>query len=217
MYHFARNSSISIPLSMLLYDGIVGLNAAQASILCNVICLDNGYIYDTADGTFKTSPVNPSISVSCYGAGNWLNGYYARLSIGAWVRGHYQCKFRHTPSGQEFATDFTVGLYMRRALGHSAVYSGTVLTLSAWVEEEGVIQTDYVSLTNCRILDSAGVVIAAGTLADNNTPSGGIFRFAPTVTLTPNTNYIFAATANVAAPATVSAYSFPLRVGLARP
>ena len=211
MHDVARNASISLPVDVLLFDGETPWSGQAANLTMRVLCLDNGYGLDTADNTFRAAPASPDVSMVAYEA--VAHNYYAVLSPGSWPRGHYRARITHT-GGQEFAYDFSVGLQQDLRLGFSGAYNGTVLTLSAWVEENGVVQTDYTALNSCKILDSAG-----SQLADlgNLTPTNGVFKVTPTITLVQSTNYIFACTAVVAGPATVANYQFPLRVGLARP
>ena len=202
-------------MSVTLYDAAGAARAGEASTTkVQVVCLDNGYMLDS-DGTFKTTPGSPLFATAALPS-PYTNLYQHRFNVSAWPRGQYLAMFS-AAGGEAYEQDFTVGLMTDRKIGYSAVYSGTVLTLSVWVEEDGIVQTEYVSLVSCKILNSVGSQITGGGLSDNTSPTAGVFTFVATVALTPNTNYIFDCVAQVAGGTGVTVYQFPLRAGLQRP
>ena len=217
MDHFPRTATISVPVTALVYDGTAPKISDTANTLTSVICLDNFYGLDFADNTLKATPGTATSANGVPTLTGFTNAYYKKLVAGAWPRGHYLAKTRNSTLASDYFYDFSLGLYIERKLGYSAAYTGSILTLSVWVEEQGLAQTDYVSLASVRIYDSAGTVITGGTLADNAAPSNGVFRFITTIALSPSTNYLFSCIASVAGPATTSNHQFPLRFGFARP
>ena len=106
---------------------------------------------------------------------------------------------------------------MKRSLGYSAVYNGTALTLSVWVEEDGVPQTDYTAIQNAQLLNAAGNLVTGGDLGNNTSPNNGIFTFTKTLALPAGSNYVFRCTATVPGPDSLNDYQFVLQSGLARP
>lgn len=216
--HFPRNSTVPVPIDVPLFDGINQLTGQAGNLTLRIICLENGYTLDNADGVFRTSPATPTQSLAAWTDYPYDYAAVIQPDLTKWARGHYRAVVRNSANGREFDYDFTLGMFVPRGLGYSAVYDGSTLNLSVWVEELGVVQTDYIQLSNCKILSSTGTVITGGNLGTNNSPSAdGTFHFAAVVALQPVTNYIFTADAVVAAPAGRSNYSYTLRVGLARP
>ncbi len=215
--HFPRNSTVPVPIDVPLFDGINQLTGQAGNLSLRVICLENGYTLDNADGVFRTSAASPTQSVSAWADYAYDYSLVIQPDLSKWARGHYRATIRHSTSGREFDFDFTLGLFVPRALGYSAVYDGSNLNLSVWVEELGIVQTDYTQLSNCKILSSTGTVISGGNLGTKTASADGTFNFVAAVNLLPVTNYIFTADAVAPAPAGRSNYSFTLRVGLARP
>lgn len=216
MEHLQRNSTIPIPIDRELYVGTTPQTGQAGNLTLQIMCLENGYRLDLSDGTFKASPATPTQGLTPYSA--FPADYSAIVAqTSSWPRGRYRGVITNTSTGQTYTYDFSIGLFIPRNLGFSAVYDGTILTLSVWVEEGGVCQTDYAALNNCKLMDGFGNVIAGGDFGNNVTPVDGIFSFQKPVALTPTTNYIFKCDASVAGPATRSNYSFNLRIGIARP
>lgn len=213
--HFPRNSSISLPIDVPLYNNVTPLTGEAANLALRVICLDNGYTFDNTDGQFRTSPALPTINLTPYT--DYTNNYFTLITQSNWPRAHYRARILHSTSGTEYDFDFTLGIFTSRGLGYSAVYVGGVLTLSMWIEEEGVVQNDYLSLANCQIMDASGNMLADGNLGTNSSPNGGVFSFENSVSLQPGSAYSFRCDAMVAAAATRGNMTFTLQAGLARP
>lgn len=212
--HFPRNSSIAIPIDIPLYSGITALTGEAANLSLVLVCLDNGYTLDNADGQFRTSPASPSISLVPYT--DYPNDYFTLLTQSNWPRGHYRAKIHHS-AGDDYNFDFTLGIFVPRSLGYSAVYSGGQLTISAWIEELGVVQNDYTSLSSCMVLDSFGNMLADGNFGTNSSPNNGVFNFSQSVSLQPSNAYSFLCNAVVPGAPTRGSMTFALQAGLARP
>jgi hypothetical protein len=213
--HLPRQTSFKLPVDIALFSGSSQLTGVAADLSMRLICLDNGYTLDQTDGVFRTSPAIPAFTMSPYT--DYPYDYFTVLTEASWPRGNYRALIRNSVTLAEYTYDFTLGLFVNRSLGYSVIYDGMSLNLSAWVEENGVAQTDYIALNNCNILNSTGTVIAGGTLGNNTVSTAGVFNFNPTVTLAATTNYIFTADAVVAGPATISNYTYTIRIGFARP
>jgi hypothetical protein len=213
--HFPRNSTVPIPIDVPLYSGTVPLSGEAANLSLVLICLENGYTLDHTDNVFRTGAVLPGQSLVAFT--DYSNDYSALIVPSGWARGHYRGHVHHSISGQDFNFDFTIGLFVERRLGLSAAYINGYLTISMWVEEGGVIQTDYTSLQNAVIMNSAGVPLVDGVMGNNSSPTSGIFQFIQAVNLAASTSYIVRCDAHAPAPATISPYVFTLANGLARP
>lgn len=216
MEHLQRNTTIPIPVDIALFSGTTPQTGQATNLTLEVFCLENGYILDLSDGTFKLSPATPTQGMAPYAAFAYDYAVILSQTIN-WPRGRYRAIINNTSTLQEYTYDFSLGLFVPRELGFSAVYDGTTLSLSVWVEEDGVCQTDYVALNNCKLMDGFGNVLAGGDWGNNAITTDGIFSFEKQVSLTPTSNYIFKCDALVAAPATRPNYSFNLRLGIARP
>jgi hypothetical protein len=229
MIHFPRNVSVTIPFPVLAFNPSAPSSpwsGEAAHTTTRVMCLDNSYEYDFTNALFAATPAGSSTgSVACPtktgGSGNaWNNTYIESLDVGTWPRGHYVVQIINdgtdaSGNQQVWSQDFSVGVYLQRGLGYSAVYDGATLTVAAWVEENGETQTDYLSMTGAKIYNADGSILA--TLTDNTTPVNGIFTFEATVGLTAQTAYVLEVIAAVAGPATLGNWQFKLRTGIARP
>jgi len=229
MIHFPRNASVTIPFPVLAFNPASPSSpwsGESAHMTTRVMCLDNSYEFDFTNSVFAATPSGASTgSVTCPtktgGSGNaWNNAYVESLNVGVWPRGHYVVQIiddgtDSSGNQQVWSQDFSVGMYLQRSLGYSAVYDGATLTVAAWVEENGEVQTDYLSMTAATIYNSDGSILT--TLTNNTTPVNGIFNFEATVGLTAQTAYVLEALAAVAGPATGSNWQFKLRTGMARP
>lgn len=213
--HLPRNSTVPIPVDRPMFNGVIPLTGEAANMSLRIFCLENGYTLDNADGQFRTGAAQPTRTMAAYG--DYAYDYYSIVSQSNWPRGTYRGIIHHSTSGLEFDFDFTLGVFVSRQLGYTAIYDGTNLNLSVWVEEAGVAQTDFLSLSNCTITDCTGTPLTDGVLGTNSSPNDGIFNFQHAVALAPVSNYIFKCDAAVAGPTGLSNYSFNLRVGLARP
>ena len=234
MIHYLRNGSIKLPFNVALFDANGKLRSGESSTTrCEVYCLANGYRLDSGDNTFKEIPdfpdhpttslyYAPIIDLDLPEGGDppplpsppFSNVYKHEFDVTNWPRGIYLASF--IAAGNEYyQRDFSVGLMVERKLGYSAVYNGTQFTMSLWVEEDGIAQTDYISLDNCRLLNAAGVELA--NLGSKTNPVNGVFQISATVGLAHGTNFIFDCVAVCHGPEDTPDYRFPLRVGLVRP
>lgn len=228
MIHYPRNASVTIPFSALAFNPAAPSTpwAGESShMTARVMCLDNQYEWDFTNAIFAATPAGATNAVTApakTGASGtaWNNVYAAAFDVGTWPRGHYVVQITNdgtdsSGNKQVWSQDFSVGMYVSRQLGYSAVYDGTTLTIAAWIEEAGEAQTDYASLTGCTLYNSAGTVIA--TLSSDTAPVNGVFTLTAAVTLTPSTPYVLEAVATVAGPATTTSRTYRLRTGMARP
>lgn len=213
--HLPRNNTIPIPIDRALFSGVTPLTGEAANLSLRIICLENGFTLDNTDGQFRLSAATPTRTMAAFT--DYSYDYYAIVAQSSWPRGTYRGIIRHTTTSMEFEFDFTLGVFVPRQLGYTAVYDGTTLNLSVWVEEMGVAQTDFVALNNCAITDSTGHTLTDGNLGNNMSPYDGVFNFQATVALAAVHNFIFKCDAEVTGPSGRSNYSFNLRVGLARP
>jgi hypothetical protein len=212
MVHIPKNSMMPLIVDAAVYDGLVRLEDEEANLYTNIFCLENGYVLDSGTMQFTATPVSPNFPVTQWES--FKHMYYTRLQTNTWRRGQYRGLIRHT-SGQEYALDFSIGLFTNRKLAHSMAYTGTNLKVSLWIEENGELQLDYVQLKDITIVDMSGTLI--GTLPDNSSPSNGIFSWDQAITLTANRHFILKATAVVPGPVGMANYSFPVALGVVRP
>jgi len=215
--HYPRNGSIKLPFSAALFDNAGSPITGQASTTtCTIYCPMNGYRLDSTDNTFKTNPTAPNHTTTAE-TSSFANIYKHTFDVTNWPRGIYLAHIAATTDGvtRYYQQDFSVGLFVERKLGYSAVYSGSQIVLSLWVDEGGVAQADYVSLNNCRLLDADGEPFAE--FGDRATPTNGVFTVIQAVELAVGFNFICDCVATCHGPAGTADYQFPLRVGLARP
>ena len=211
-----RNATQGIPVVIALHNPDGSALPGQASALsATVTCLDNGLVLDATDNRFRDSPTAPSIPFAPIAVTPHI--YLATLSPAGWPRGNYHVRTIRSGTNDEFVSAFSLGLNVKRSLGYSAVYNGTALTLSVWVEEDGVPQTDYTAIQNSQLLNAAGNLITGGDLGNNTSPNNGIFTFTKTLALPAGSNYVFRCTATVPGPDSLNDYQFVLQSGLARP
>lgn len=211
MLHFSRLPVQVIPFDATLFSGVQPRTGLTLNL--RFICLDNNLFYDWADNTFKSSPGTPTSNLAAQTGRT--HRYFKNVDIGGWRRAHYRAIVTCSTTAEEWETDFTVGIKADRRLGYSAVYDGAILTLSAWVEEDGIVQSDYTDLDSVNLYDASGSVVASGW--NPSGPTNGIFKFQQTVSLPANTNYVFSCSAICPGAGGLSDLSFPLRVGLSRP
>lgn len=211
MIHHARNPTMPLPIDVMMFDGFDPVPGQAPNMLTKVMCLDNGYTLD-ADGVFRQQPSMPYLTMSAFS--QYSHIYRCTLQPHTWPRGHYRALVRHN-TGQEWATEFTVGLYVDRRLNYSAVYDGEALSLSVWVEDNGDVQTDFQALTEVKILNANGTTIA--TLPNALSPNEGIFHVTGTIPLAAGQNFIFDCKAVAPGPDGLNPFTFSLRIGFARP
>jgi hypothetical protein len=210
MIHWPKLPTLTVPIDITLYDVVTPRTGEASHISVKFLCLDNGLLYDFAVGNFSASPGTPTTGVTAVS-----NRYYVMQDVGPWPRGNYRAIFVHNTSGEVWNCEFTVGMKADRRLGYSAVYNGTALTLTVWVEEDGVAASDFSTLDSPQLLDSNGVNYVSGWTT--NGPTNGVFYFQQTVDLPQTTNYVFCCTAVVPGPSGTPNYEYPLKVGIARP
>lgn len=213
MLHLSRNPSITVPVDVSMYDGFTPLSGEEDNLSGKVMCMDNGYTLDI-DGVFKDNPAAPYFSMVPYS--RYSNVYQKTLEPSSWPRGHYRAWVFHT-TGQAWAYDFTLGLHVEHRVAYAAVYTGTALQMTLWMEELGVAADDVVGFKDVKVTDMAGNVLLDVPFLPPLIGSPGVFTLNADVLLAANQNYTLSATARVGAPATKNEYLFPLKIGLARP
>jgi len=221
MIHFPRHGSIKIPFNVALFDasGQPRLDEEETTV-CMICCQANGYFLNRIGNYFEVAPPEPTHLVTAKLTGPFLGVYQCAFDVSSWPRGIYIANFTAENKGggeypELYQQEFSVGLMVDRRLGYSAAYNGSLLTMSLWVEENGVAQTDYIALDDCRLLNAAGVQLA--NLGNKTSPTNGVFQITAAVNLAATTNFIFDCVAVCHGPEDTPNYRFPLRVGLARP
>lgn len=95
-------------------------------------------------------------------------------------------------------------------LGCTAVYDGTTLNLTVWVEKQGQLVAPT-TLKNARLLDASGVAIAGATWADQSKLAASVYTYTVMVAINSSARVIFDCVV------TVDGVDVPLRCGMARP
>jgi hypothetical protein len=223
-----KNQTTPILVSVALFDALGAPRTGEAeTTTLKILCEDNGYLLDPADGEFKSSVASPYFPLEAM-----LNRdceYFAWIDASTWRRGTYKAIFTAAETESTIPTtppqtvtmpaaiyesSFSVGMRPYRALETAGNYDGTTLRISAWVTEDGVTQTDYTALRNVKLLGTSGAVVL--NLADATTQTDGIFSLSIAVSLHKGTNYILSADVEAPAPAGRDPYQWNLRVGMAR-
>lgn len=212
--HYPKNATVKIPIDVVLFNGTTQQTGEAANITVRYICLDNGQTYDWNDNTFKQTPTTPTQGVTAFTGYTYDYYHVLNVSAAAWKRGHYRALFRHSSSGKEYAFDFTLGLCTPKQLGISAVYDGSTLRASLWVEELGEVQSDYISLDNVTIRTSSGATLSV--VGNLTVPTNGVFNFSHVVGLDAITQYVIDADATIGGYNGAN-YVFKLRQALVRP
>lgn len=200
-----------------------------SSLQLSIFRLHDGYVYDATEGGFvaRGSATNYQFAMSQITTTGILASLY-KVSVAftdtnennaKWQRGHYVAGIRHSVTGEEWWEPFTVGVSTPKRLGHTLVYDGTNIDLNLWVEEDGVVQTDYISLRNTAITSADGTEVlslSVLTPSDLTDAFGNSFRVTDqAVTLNAGTQYLLSCNARVMIDGANA--DFPLRIGLVRP
>lgn len=214
MLHLPRNTTFRVPVEVSLFDGLTPLTGQAANLGLQIRSLDDNTILDNVDGQFRTTPATPSQSMAARPSPN-AHIYYNNVPITTqYKRGFYQGVVTNSVTGEVYVIDFSVGISLDRRLGVTAKYDGSVLTLGVWIEEAGVVQTDYTSITSALLLTHEGVALPNGGLSFSE-GTNGTFYATKTVAISAGTAYMVQLSASVSRPGGL--LTFPLRSELIRP
>lgn len=207
--NFSR-SNILIPISVPLFDATGSPRTAAAeTATIRIMSRDTGYLLDPADNTFKETVEAPGHSVTTFP--NRPNDYYRAFDASAWPRGHYVAII--TDGDEVYDVAFSVGLYADRRLALATTYDGETLRTLAWIEENGIVQTDTAGLTDISIIGPDRTVIAGAE--DVTTSTDGILAFNTDVELSVATTYALRVAAQI--PTAAGVLEVTLMEGMARP
>jgi hypothetical protein len=214
MLNLHKNTTIRIPVEVVLMDGMTPRTGEAASLSVSIVSIDDGTILDNVDGQFRVTPTTPGAAMTARPSPN-AHVYYRNVQqTTQYRRGAYRAVVKHTGTGEEWHQDFTIGMDVHRKLGVTATYNGTALKVGAWIEEDGVAQTDYTSLTGAVLMTHEGVLVASGGMTFTS-GSNGLFHCVKTVTIAAGTPLILKATATVPRPG--GTLQFTLQSEIIRP